>query len=396
MMISRRGLLTAPSILLPALARAENDKVNVNSFLRDAASKPGGRELQMALEASAKTGKSAYIPAGCVVVLRDEQSVVLPTGSSLVGDGTRSVLTGVYTHKVTNCLLRTNWRNPVRNLVLRNFAIDRSGTGIEHGILLNGVDGLVVDRLSVSGVATAVSGILAVSSVLNATGNVSRLISRNILISNCYFNDCGNFGIQLGAVDGAIVRDCQFLRAFREAVGVEPEACDVASSISILRNRFSCLPDLRQGSETGVIVVTMTSGAAAIRKVYIAENTIEFGATSQGRVMPGIGLYGHIDALIEKNVIRNAAGPGIQLGNLFEQSSSCGPSASLVSGRLIGARVVDNQIDSPNMGRNVGGNGAAIYARGAQGTLIARNHVTGRLHTSDLVQDSGAKNNALH
>lgn len=395
-MISRRGVLAAPCIMVPAIARAEGERVNVNSFLSDAATKPSGRELQMALDASAKRGLPAYIPAGCSVVLRDEPAAVLPSGASLVGDGATSVLTGAYTRKVTNCLLRTDWGSPVRNLALRNFAIDRSGVGVEHGVLLNGVDGLIVDRLIAFGASSAVSGILAISSVLNATGNAPRLPSRKILITNSQFNDCGNFGIQLGAVDGAIVRDCQFLRAYREAVGIEPEACDVASSISVIRNRFVCLPGLKQGSETGVIVVTMTSGAASIRKVYIAENTIEFGRAPSGKVMPGIGLYGHIDALVEKNVITNAAGPGIQLGNLFQKASLCGPSTGPISGRLVGARVVDNQIDSPNMGRNAGGNGAAIYARGARGTLIARNRVTGRLQTSSLIQDNGAEDNALN
>lgn len=381
--------------MAPAAARSENRNVNVNAFLRDAATRPGGRELQMALNISVKQGVAAYIPAGCTVVLRDEASVVLHSGASLIGEGASSILTGDYTRKVTNCLLRTDWDNPVQNLALRNFTIDRGGSGVEHGILLNGVNGLTIDRLHVFGISHAVSGILGISSVLNASGNAPRLTSRNILITNSQFDDCGNFGIQLGAVEGAIVRDCRFLRAYREAIGVEPEACDAASSISITGNSFQCLPGLKQGSETGVIVVTMTSGAASIRKIYIANNTIDFGATPKGKIMPGIGLYGQIDVVVEKNLIRNAAGPGIQLGNLFERASTCKSLARPVSGRLIGARVVDNQIVSPNMGRNAGGNGAAIYARGAQRTVIAGNRVTGKLQTSNLVQDNGSQDNIL-
>jgi hypothetical protein len=296
---------------------------------------------------------------------------------------------------MTNCLLRNDWKNPVYNLSLRNFAIDRSGLGVEHGILLNGVDGLTIDGLHAFGAPAEISGILAISSVLNATANVPRLTSHNVVISNSEFNDCANFGIQLGAVNGAIVRDCRFLRAYREAVGVEPEACDAASSINILRNYFTCLPNLDRGSRTGVIIVTMTSGAASIRKVYIAENIIDFSAAEQNNVMPGIGLYGQVDAVVEKNIIRNSAGPGIQLGNIFEIPSPCGSRDRLISGRLVGARVLDNQIESPNRGRNVGGMGAAIYARGARHTIVERNRITGRFHTSDFAQDSGARENSF-
>jgi hypothetical protein len=395
-MITRRTAFAAPYLMAPAVARAENASIDVNSFLRDAATRPGGRELQMALAASAKFGAPAHIPSGCTVILRNEPSVVLPSGATLTGQGRTSVIAGAYTRKMANCLLQNDWKVPVHNLSLRNFAIDRSGSGVEHGILLNGVNGLTIDGLHAFGASAAISGILGISSILNATSNVSRIVSRNVVISNSEFNDCGNFGIQLGAVDRVIVRDCRFLRAYREAVGVEPEACDTASSINILRNYFACLPNLNEGSQTGVIVVTMTSGGSLIRRVYIAKNTIDFGTTQQGKVMPGIGLYGSVDAVVEKNIIKNAAGPGIQLGNLFEKPNPCGPLGGLISGRLVGARVLDNQIDSPNMGRNVGGMGAAIYARGARNTLIAGNRITGNFHTSKLVQDSGARGNSVN
>jgi hypothetical protein len=394
-MITRRAALAAPCFMVPAVARAENASINVNSFLRDAATRPGGRELQMALAASAKFSAPAYIPSGCTVILRDEPSVVLPSGATLTGEGRTSVIAGAYTRRMANCLLRNDWKTPVHNLSLRNFAIDRSGSGVEHGILFNGVNGLTIDGLHAFGASAAISGILGISSILNATGNVPRLTSRNVMISNSEFNDCGNFGIQLGAVDRVVVRDCRFLRAYREAVGVEPEACGAASSINILRNYFSCLPNLAQGSQTGVIVVTMTSGAASIKRIHIASNVIDFGFAQKGRVMPGIGLYGHIDAVIEKNIITNSSGPGIQLGNIFEKSVSCEAVSNLISGRLIGARIVDNQINSPNMGRNIGGMGAAIYARGARDNLISRNRVTGNLHTSRFIQDSGAQRNIL-
>lgn len=322
----------------------------------------------MALDASSRQKLPAYIPANCRVSI--DAPVVLGDGSSLEGEGSSSILTADFSGKAANCLIRNDWRKGNPGIRLANFAIDRAGPGIQHGILLNGVDGLVVDRLKVYGATKGIAGVLAISSIMNATGNAPRLLSRNVTVSGCQIDDCGNFGVQVGKVELVSISGNTFSRAFREAIGVEPEMCDTASQVSILQNKIQGSPNLSQGTQTGLIIATLTSGGAGITDLLIAKNTVVFSGARQGTFSPGIAIYGAMNAIIRENRISNSPGPGIQLGNAFRSTAWCGGVPRSFSGRTSGVTVTRNRITSSNAGRNFGAKAMAIFQ------AVEENHIS--------------------
>lgn len=390
-MIDRRTALKhitlAPSFAVASIKSAHSGKVDVTQFIRDGEARPGGRELQLAVNASREWGVPAFIPAGCTVLLKNEPSIVLHSGSAIQGAGPSSVIAGLYDVPSPNCLIKNDWFRGSSGIHLSDFAIDRSGKGVEHGILLNGANSLTIERLSIYGRTRAISGAIAVSCVMNASRNIRVLSSSKIRVSSCSISDCGNFGVQLGRVAGAEICGNVFPKAFREAIGIEPEACDMADEVIICHNRIEAIAGVRQGSETGLIVLTRSSGASAIRHVSVHNNEIQQSDKPAAGTMPGIAVYGDINAVISRNYVRGVPGPGIQLGNLFKKTFGCGGSNLVVSGLTRNTEVIGNVIESCNSGLNKGPRGAAIYSRASEGVTVSGNRVIGGTHTADYSFD---------
>ena len=227
---------------------------------------------------------------------------MLKSNVTIQGVGRKSIIKGVFTSG-TQALMDNDWTNGSENCTLRDITFDRTGTSAQHGLLFNKLTNFLCDGLSIVGTASVTSGAMAISGI----GPSTDLLSENIRIVNCYFEQTDNFGVQLGFVLNAVIANCNFKDCFREAVGVEPEGTgDTAKNISIIGNQFTT-DSTGGGSKTGVVIVTETSGGT-VGDVSIIGNTIQNTTVISSNKLPGIIAYGGKAIIISGNTLRDING----------------------------------------------------------------------------------------
>lgn len=173
--------------------------------------------IQNAINAAvASGGGQVLLNAGEYKLTR---TVTLGDGVELAGVGSNSVLKPAFSSSPPNRVIDNDWANGNRNISLRNFRLDRSGSNVQHGILLNGIDNLLIDGIEVSGTPSVTSGCISISAI----GPSTRLLSKNVRVVNCHFAQTSNFGVQPGFVDGCIMANNTAYEADREVFAIEPE-----------------------------------------------------------------------------------------------------------------------------------------------------------------------------
>ena len=319
--------------------------------------------LQAAIDAAiAAGGGQVLIPTG---QFRLTHAITLGDGVDLVGLGSTSVLKPGFPSPL-NRVIKNDWINGNKNLSLRNFKLDRSGANVQHGILLNGVDNLLIDGLEVSGTPSERSGCISVSGV----GQNLRLISRNVRVVNCVFADTANFGMHLGYVDGGLMANNTALNADREVFGVEPDPGVSATNVVISGNTILGTTSVN-GSSTGLIIITTTSGGT-VDGVTVTGNVMRQPSPSDTS-NPGISVLGATSVTVTGNTVYDMDGPGIMVSD--------------TTGVLIAGNTVNNCARSGGL--------PGLRLSNANHCSVTGNYVSGAGHTYSVGEDSGAANNLI-
>lgn len=281
-------------------------------------------------------------------------------------------------------MIVNDWVNGNEDLQILNLTINRTGPNTQHGILLNGVKGFVMQGGGVSGEPpTTSSGALAISGI----GPAEKKLSTNVRISGCLFQNTNNFGVQLGFVRNVSITTNTFDNCYREAVGVEPETGGSAENVTVTANTITTgAPGTGGGgSATGLLIITTNSGGA-IAGVSMSANNISgtsiIAANTLGGILVNKGATGSLTGVVlEGNTIRNMNGQGIVGGT--------------AAGITEGVRCVGNQIINCNLGENLTPNGAGIGLRAARRWMVEGNFVEGAKHVASVEETSSVQNNRI-
>lgn len=336
--------------------------------------------LQAAITAAGVAGGIVEMPAGTIKLTA---ALTLKSNVELRGQGHFTILAPAFA-AATAAVIINDLVNGNSNVALRNFRLSRAGANVQHGILLNGIAGLDIDGVSVTGVPSVTSGAIAVSAILPGGVETPFLQSKNIRIRDCHFANAHNFGVQLGYVKNAVIGGCTADECYREIIGVEPMKGSTAENVSIVGNTFIIGPYPGGGSKTGAIIVTGNS-EGTVKGVTIAGNVLSASTVEAGEILTGILTNGLLvtGVVISDNVIRNLNGTGIGIG--------IAGAAGLQSGAIVRGNMVLNC----NLGENATNAGAAISIRNATHTLVEGNFVEGAKHTASVMETSAAANNVI-
>ncbi|MEU2002078.1 hypothetical protein ACH47B_13400 [Rhodococcus sp. NPDC019627] len=335
--------------------------------------------IQAKLDACKNAGGGiVFLPPG-TFLLNGSTGLIIGSNTKLIGSGRTSVLKPVYSSP-TNYVIRSDYSVLTTHIVLRDFAIDRSGANVQHGILFRNCDGILVDGLHCFGTPSTVGGFINIGGFSAApTVPPASEQCRNVRVVNCHMKGTDNFGIQFGGVvNGAIANniaeDC-----YREVVGIEPGLGLVSENISVTGNNFGTGTTLVSGSTpTGVIVVTESSGGT-IRNVAVSGNTVYGEAAIASDQNPGIVVIGSQNVSVTGNTCRKLNGPGISVGHVTYQSSY--------------VTVVGNTVKDCNQGGNTTPNACGIRSRNAIKCLFSGNFVSGAAHNVALEETGSSGSN---
>lgn len=328
--------------------------------------------IQAAINAAASAG------GGRVLLPMGEHKITgvitMRSGVELSGAGPLSVLKPALPTGDVNRAIDNDWSTGSTGITLRNFKIDRSGAVLSHVMIFNGVDGLLVDGIEVSGgPATALgAGVLAISAI----GPTTRLLSKNVRVVNNQFNDCGNYGVQVGYIDGCVIANNTAENSFREVFGVEPEAGTTAKNVVISGNHVTASATIN-GSITGVIDVTEASGGT-LQGVTITGNVIrQINGGNTGQL--GIYIVGESGGVsITGNSISGMDGPGIGVGNFALHTSDI----------VITGNTVTDCAKSDNTK-------PGIYLRNGSRCTIVGNAVYGTNHAASIIEQLDSSDNTI-
>ena len=319
--------------------------------------------LQAAIDAAVSAGGgSVVMPPG---VYRLTRTITLGDGVDLSGFGSVSILKPDFPLP-RNRVIDNDWLSGNSNISLRNFKLDRSGANVQHGVLLNGVNNLLIDGVEVAGYPSTTSGCISISGV----GQNRRLISRNLRVVNCIFADTANFGLHFGFVDGGVMANNTALNAGREVFGVEPDPGVSATNVVISGNTILGTAAVN-GTETGLIIVTTTSGGT-VDGVTVTGNVLRQPSPS-GTSNPGIHVLGATAVNLTGNVVHDMDGPGIQITS--------------ASGVVVAANTINN------CGRK--GDLPGIKLDNASHCSVTANYVYGSSHSYGIAEVAGASNNLI-
>jgi hypothetical protein len=334
------------------------------------------RAIQNALNAcnAAGGGTVQLLPSRSKVTT----TITLKSNCALIGAGMGvSIIAPVFSASPRNRVIDNDWVNGNSNILLRDFTIDRGGKNVQHGMLLNGINNLTIDRVEVTGFDSTTSGCLAISGV----GPATRLISKNVRVTNSRFGNCDNFGVAVSYVLNAVIANNTFDDCYREAIGVEPEASCTAHGISITGNSFTTGTVPRGGSATGVIIITTTSGGK-VDGVAVAGNTIRNTAPTVGNANPGIAVLGGTGVSLASNVVNGTNGPCISIGNASRGTS--------------GVMIVANHLTGCGEGRLESFNQAGISLRRAMRCTLIGNYIEGSHDNASIYESqSGTTDNLI-
>ena len=323
--------------------------------------------LQRAIDAAVSAGGGqVYLPAG---QYRLTGKITLGDGVDLAGIGSASALKPDFP-KPLNRVIDNDWENGNRNISLRNFKLDRSGGNVVHGILLNGVENLLIDGIEISGTPSMLSGCISVSGV----GPKIRLVSTNVRIVNCLLADTENFGMHFGYVDGGVMSNNTARNAGREVFGVEPDPGVWATNVVISGNSIVGTTKIN-GTATGLIIVTVTSGGS-VNGVTVSGNVMRQPSVSD-TLNPGIAVLGATAVSISGNTIHEMDGPGISIGDAGNPTTGV-----LVSGNMI-----------YDCGR--AGGVAGIRLRNAHSCSVTGNYVNSSSSAPAVVEEAGSADNQI-
>jgi hypothetical protein len=327
--------------------------------------------IQTAIDAAvAAGGGTVYMPVG---VYKLTTKLTLGNGVTLCGDGNRSVLKPIYSSLSVNRVIDNDWTNGNSDISLRNFKLDRSGANITHGMLFNGILNLLIEGVEISGRPAVASGCIAVSGI----GPATRLLSKNVKVTNCYFADVGNYGVQVGFVDGCVMSNNVAYEADREVFGVEPEGAGSSSkNVAIIGNTiYGSLAVM--GTSTGLIVVTESS-SGSVYGVTVSGNTLrQAPGAGTGAENPGILVLGGDSISVTGNCCYDMHGPGIQISNALLPT--------------FGVVVQGNSVF--NCGLT--GSHPGIKLRNAYRCVVSGNHVVGASHTVSISEEASSANNLI-
>jgi hypothetical protein len=327
--------------------------------------------IQAALDAAvAAGGGTVHLPRGTYKLTN---KITLGSNITLQGEGPQSVLKPIYGSLSVNRVIDNDWVNGNSNIMLRDFKLDRSGANITHGMLFNGITNLLIEGVEISGRPAAASGCIAVSGI----GPATRLLSKNVKVTNCYFADVGNYGVQVGFVDGCVMSNNVAFEADREVFGVEPEGVGSSSkNVAIIGNTIYGSLNV-MGTSTGLIVVTESS-LGSIFGVTVAGNTLrQAPGAGTGDQNPGILVLGGDAITVTGNSCHDMHGPGIQISNALLQT--------------FGVVVQGNSVF--NCGLT--GSHAGIKLRNAYRCVVSGNHVVGASHTVGISEEASSANNLI-
>lgn len=331
--------------------------------------------IQAALDAASTAGGgTVFLPRG---VYKLAGKIKLGDNVALEGVGAQSVLKPEFT-SVINRVIWNDWTAGNTNITLRNFKLDRSygAPNVQHGILLNGVDGLLVDGVVFTGIAAINgAGALNVSGILD-TG-ITHLVSRNVRVVNCQFNDTGNYGVQVGYVDGCVISNNTAYNASREVFATEPEEDCIASNV-VISNNTVFGSTVMNGTSTGLIIATENTGGL-VQGCTIQGNTLTqpVGGNTGNY---GITVSGGDGIAVTGNTIRGVDGSGIVLGIT---------GFNVTNGAVVqGNTVID-------CGRGSGGTSPGIRLRNSTRCSIIGNYVYGTNHTAGVSEQTGATGNMI-
>jgi hypothetical protein len=242
--------------------------------------------VQATLDAAVAAGGGiVYLPRGTYKLTN---KIVIGSNTTLQGEGSQSVLKPIYASTgTTNRGISNDWINGNSNITLKHFKLDRSGNGVTNGIILNGVENLLIDGIEVSGYPALNSGAIAIGGTLSNAG--PPLLCTNVRVVNCYFSETSNFAVQPGFVDGCVIANNTAENCFREVFSCEPEdglfesvGPTGAYAKNVVISGNTCVgSNIVGGSLTGIIVVTGTSGGV-VQGVSVTGNSIrQYGNTVQ-------------------------------------------------------------------------------------------------------------------
>jgi hypothetical protein len=335
--------------------------------------------IQAAINAAAVVGGTVYLPAG---TFKLTEALTVKSNVTLEGLGPLSVVAPAFAAGkaavITNELVAGN-----SNISFRNFRLDRSGSNVQHGILLNGVSNLSIEGLEIVGSPSITSGAIGVSAILPGGSGAAYIQSKDIRIRGCHFADANNFGVQLGYVKNATVSGCTADECYREIIGVEPQEGSTAENVAITGNALTVGPYPGGGSHTGAIIVTGNSNGT-VKGVSVIGNAISASTIEAAETLPGILANGSAvsGVVIEGNVIRNMNGAGIDVGIL---------GAGVMSGSIVRG----NAILNCNLGENLELSGVGISLRSASHSIVEGNFIEGPKHTASVMETTGAANNMI-
>ena len=323
--------------------------------------------LQNAINAAVSAGGGqVLLNAGEYKLTR---TVTLGSGVDLAGIGSNSVLRPTFSERPPNRVIDNDWVNGNSNISLRNFKLDRSGANVQHGILLNGVDNLLIDGIEVSGTPSVRSGCISISAI----GPDTRLLSKNIRVVNCHFAQTGNFGVQPGYVDGCIMANNTAYEADREVFAIEPEAGTSGKNVVISGNAILGNNTI-DGSATGLIIATTSSGGT-IDGVTITGNTLN--SLQPEAANPGILILGASGVSISGNAIYRMPGAGILIGNTQHATTGV-----VISGNTI--------TDCARSGGSPG-----IQLRNANHCVVTGNYIYGTNHSHSVLEQLASADNLI-
>lgn len=325
--------------------------------------------IQNAIDAAVTAGGGQVLLPRGQYKLTD--TITLGDGVDLVGQGSLTVLKPVFDSTPPNRVIDNDWVNGNSNISLRNFKLDRSGDNVEHGILLNGVDGLLIDGLEIAGDPAVQSGTIAISAI----GPSTRLESKNVRVVNCSLRDVHNFGVQAGYVDGCVISNNTAYNASREVFAAEPEPGNTAKNVTISSNTIYGSPAV-DGSITGLIIVTENSGGT-VSGVSITGNSVR-QAPSPTDANIGILIYGGTAVTVTGNTVYDMGGAGIQAGQDL---------TSATTGVVITGNAVYNCAQA--------GAASGISLRKAENCVVTGNYVSGEDHSYSVEESAAAADNMI-
>lgn len=380
------GMLDAQAVNIWEFAQLVTDKPNPN----DPSTWIWSPAIQGAIDSLSSTG-------GGVVELNEgtflvNAPIIMKSGVTLQGRGDASVIKANFASP-TNRIISSPDNVLQTNVCLRDFKVDRTGTNSQHGVILGGIDGLLIDNVTVKGF---VSGVTSGAMGISPFDNFAQIQSKNVIVKNCKIDTSNNFGIAFGNVINGQIINNTFINCWREAVGLEAwgdgtisgpnplgtlgvvENC-IASGNTIFANTDAA--NHTGGTNGPAILVGGATSLGRVTGCVISGNTIIISNPSALTDYHGIGIVGSATqvtsaCVISDNTIMSAPGRGINTGALGQITNNLS-----IQGNVI---LNSNSSSSTN---------PAIFIRNTTDSQVSDNKVIGTLHTYGIEESTGSDRN---